>query len=167
MLQYDDNLVRHPPLHKLNAGRCPGACSGQRAWSTVVDTLPRVQYRRSLTAIKWQALKLAGHRKATTVFPLAHTLLQVAGYAYKFPDELADRLGTLRRALVLIGKAFYCAGPEDVRRLAASADRLYPRLFAALQGLGSTAPNLRVPPPPLQARCSLLRRRVCRRGATS
>ena len=107
-----------------------------------------MQYRRSLTAIKWQALKLAGHKKATTVFPLAHTLLEVCAYAYRFPPELAARLAVARRALALVGKAFFCETRADVGQLAAMAHTLNPELLEACEGLGGDTPNFRVAPSP-------------------
>jgi len=138
----------------------------QHVWRRVLEAMPNLVYRRSLTAIKWQALKLAGHRKATTVFPLAHTLLEVCTYAYQFPPELQRRLATARRAIVLVGKAFFCETRDDVRRLATLAYQLYPDLRAAFEGLGGDAPNFRVhsSPAPSQPPFCTTRVRGARRG---
>ena len=139
-----------------------GEGAAQHVWRRILESMPNPTYRRSLTAIKWQALKLAGHRKATTVFPLAHTLLEVCEYAYRFPPELAARLVTARRAIVLVGKAFYCETRGDVRRLATLAHDLYPDLRAAFEGLGGDAPNFRVHSPPTFCTGGLARRgRIC------
>ena len=170
MRAQDPLLVRAhcPPPPPFPLGALGGRSVGlpQLVWQGMLDALPHVPYRRSLTAIKWQALKMAAHKKATIVFPLMHLLHEVAAYAYTLPDALQRRLDVGRVALTLVCKAFFCSCRGEARQLAALAHELYPRLLVAFQGLGGEAPNFRVPPPPPPSRLERATVNERRRGRT-
>ena len=114
----------------------------------LVYALPKMSYTGTVRKVVWNALRLAGARKAGTMAQ-THLCLHRASALFLGPrapageQEAWERVQTVRRAMLLVDKALYAETAEEIAQLRELARALAPRLYDAWRAHGFAAHNFR------------------------